>query len=69
MIGNVDNYAYITNTFDPHTWALTDSQVENTAASSTRTPYDDTSYKYDPAGNITSETDARTNGADRERLP
>jgi RHS repeat-associated protein len=61
-IGNVTSNAYITSTYDPHTGALTDAQTENTVASATPTPFDDTSYTYDAAGNITSEADARTNG-------
>ena len=56
-IGSTTNHAYITNTYDPHTGALTDSQIENTAVSAT--PFDDTSYSYDPAGNITAQTDTR----------
>ena len=62
-IGSTTNNAYITNTFDPHTGALTESKVANTATSST--PFDDTSYGYDPSGNLTSETDVR-NGAATE---
>ena len=62
-IGSTTNNAYITNTFDPNTGALTDSQVANTAVSTT--PFDDTSYGYDPSGNITSEQDTR-NGAAAE---
>jgi RHS repeat-associated protein len=57
-IGSTTNNAYVTNTFDPHTGALTDSQVQNTAVSST--PYDDTSYTYDPYGNITAQTGTRS---------
>lgn len=60
-IGTLANNATVTNTYDPHTGALTDSQVENSAVSTT--PFDDTSYKYDPSGNITSETDARSSGS------
>ncbi len=62
-IGSSTSNAYITNTYDPHTGALTDSQVANTAVSPT--PYDDTSYGYDPSGNITSEQDVR-NGTTTE---
>lgn len=57
------NDAYLTNSYDPHTGALTDSQTENPAV--TTTPYDDTSYRYDPAGNVTAQTDVR-NGAATE---
>ena len=56
-IGSVSNHAYVTNTYDPHTGNLTDSQVANTSVSST--PYDNTSYTYDPSGNITSQTDVQ----------
>jgi len=62
-IGSVSDNAYVTNTYDPHTGALTQSQVENTSVSTT--PYDTTSYTYDPYGNITAETDVR-NGAQSE---
>ena len=56
-LGTPSVNAFITNTYDPNTGNLTDSQVTNTAVSST--PYDDTSYQYDPAGNITTEEDTR----------
>jgi RHS repeat-associated protein len=56
-IGSSTSNAYITDSYDPHTGNLTDTQVANTAVSST--PYDNTSYTYDPAGNITSETDVQ----------
>jgi RHS repeat-associated protein len=61
--GSTTNNAYITNTYDPHTGALTDAQTANTAVSTT--PFDDTSYTYNPAGNITSQTDVR-NGSQSE---
>jgi RHS repeat-associated protein len=61
-IGTSSN-AYITSTYDPHTGNLTDSQTENPAVSST--PFDDTSYTYDPAGNITAQADTR-NGTQSE---
>ncbi len=51
------DHAYVTDTYDPHTGNLTDSQVANTSVSDT--PYDNTSYAYDPSGNITSETDVQ----------
>jgi RHS repeat-associated protein len=63
QIGSTSNNAYITNTYDPHTQNLTDTQVENTAVSST--PLDDTFYTYDPYGNVTAETDTR-NGTTTE---
>jgi RHS repeat-associated protein len=62
-IGSTSNNAYITSTYDPHTGALPDSQTENSAISTT--PFDDTSYTYDPAGNITRQTDTR-NGTSTE---
>jgi RHS repeat-associated protein len=62
-VGSIANHAYVTNTYDPNTGALTDTQVENTAVSST--PFDDTSYTYDAAGNITAETGTR-NGTTAE---
>ncbi len=60
-IGSSTTNAYITNTYDPHTGMLTDSKVANTAITST--PYDDTSYAYDPSGNITSQQDVRNGSA------
>jgi RHS repeat-associated protein len=62
-IGSTTNNAYITNTYDPHTGSLTDSQTANTAVSTT--PFDDTSYTYNPAGDITSQTGVR-NGSQSE---
>jgi RHS repeat-associated protein len=56
-VGSVASHAYVTDSYDPHTGNLTDSQVANTSVSST--PYDDTSYTYDPSGNITSQTDVQ----------
>ncbi|MGH3160068.1 MAG: hypothetical protein ACRDNF_26320, partial [Streptosporangiaceae bacterium] len=60
-VGSTSNNAFITNTYDPHTGNLTDAQVENPAVSTT--PFDDTSYAYDPAGLITSEGDSRHTAA------
>jgi RHS repeat-associated protein len=60
-IGTVTNNAYITDTYDPNTGDLTDTSVQNTAVSGT--PVDDTSYTYDPAGNVTAETDTRSGSA------
>jgi RHS repeat-associated protein len=51
----------MTDTYDPHTGALSDSNVKNTAVSAT--PFDDTSYAYDPSGNIKSQTDTRNGTA------
>jgi YD repeat-containing protein len=63
-IGSTTANAYITNTYDSYDGALTDSKVQNTASNPT-TIYDDTSYSYDQAGNISSETDNR-NGSQSE---
>ena len=60
-IGTLANNAYITDTYDPHTGALTDSNVAKTTVSTTA--FDDTSYTYDPSGNITSQTDTRNGTA------
>lgn len=57
-IGTTTSSAYITSTYDPHTGALTDTRVQNTTAQPSA-PYDDTSYTYDPAGNITAQTQTR----------
>src|SRR6202000_367598 len=50
--------AFVTDTYDENTGALTDTSVANTAVSAT--PIDDTSYTHDAFGNITSEVDDRT---------
>jgi RHS repeat-associated protein len=50
------NFAYITNSYDTHTGKLTDTAVTRTTAP---VAVDDTSYTYNPAGNITSQTDTR----------
>ncbi|ROR44146.1 intein/RHS repeat-associated protein [Kitasatospora cineracea] len=63
VIGSATDKATVSYTYDPHTAKLTDQNVVNTAVSST--PLDDTSYTYDPAGNITSQTGVR-NGAATE---
>ncbi|GAA4617171.1 RHS repeat-associated core domain-containing protein [Actinoallomurus liliacearum] len=56
-IGSTKTNAYIFNTYDLHTGALTDTKLANTAASST--PIDETSYTYDPAGNPLTQTETR----------
>ncbi|MBC3840484.1 RHS repeat protein [Streptacidiphilus sp. 4-A2] len=61
VIGSATNKATVSDTYDEHTGALTDQNVVNTAVSST--PMDDTSYGYDPSGNVTSETDVRNGSA------
>jgi RHS repeat-associated protein len=58
VIGSATNKATVSNTYDPHTGALTDQNTVNTAVSST--PMDDTSYAYDLSGNIKSQTDVRS---------
>jgi RHS repeat-associated protein len=58
VIGSAANKATVSNTYDPHTGALTDQNTVNTAVSST--PMDDTSYAYDLSGNIKSQTDVRS---------
>ncbi|MDA8321949.1 MAG: sugar-binding protein [Actinomycetota bacterium] len=63
QIGTSSASAYITSTYDQNTGSLTQTQVANTAVSAT--PYDTTSYAYDPAGNVTSITDVR-NGTQTE---
>jgi RHS repeat-associated protein len=60
-IGSLANNAYLTNTYDPHTGNLTDTQVQNTAVQPSA-PYDDTSYGYDPYGNLTAQADTRVTG-------
>ena len=62
-LGSKSSFALLTNTFDEHTGELTDEQLTNTAVSNT--PVDDTSYRYDPFGNPTSQTDNRQ-GANAE---
>ena len=56
-LGNTTANAQVTNTYNWHTGALTDSNIVNTAVSAT--PIDDTSYTYDQAGNPTSQTETR----------
>jgi RHS repeat-associated protein len=56
-LGSPSVNANITDTYDPNTGNLTDTTMQNSAVSGT--PFDDTSYAYDPSGNITSETDTR----------
>jgi RHS repeat-associated protein len=48
--------AHILNTYDQHTGLLTDTAVSR---ATTPTAVDDTKYNYDPAGNITSQTETR----------
>jgi RHS repeat-associated protein len=61
-IGSVSNNAYVSDSYDANTGALTSSSVTNTAVSPTA--YDATSYGYDSSGNITAETDVRNGTQD-----
>ncbi|MBO2460309.1 RHS repeat-associated core domain-containing protein [Actinomadura violacea] len=54
---NTGDHAFLTNAYDAHTGALTDSNIVNTAVSNT--PIDETGYTYDPAGNPTKQTEVR----------
>lgn len=58
-IGTVTSNATITSSYDPNTGTLTRSMVQNGGGTTT---YDDTRYRYDPAGNLTAQTDTRTGG-------
>src|SRR5579863_2836765 len=58
-IGTVSNNATITSKYDLNTGALTKTTVQNGAGTTT---YDTTQYGYDPAGNLTSQTDTRQGG-------
>jgi RHS repeat-associated protein len=53
------NQATITNTYDPNTGNLTGSTA---ASGDGATTYDTTTYGYDTASNITTETDTRSTG-------
>ena len=59
--GNSTYNAYLTNTYDNHTGAVTGSQIANTAVSAT--PIDATAYTYDQAGNPTAQTETRQGAA------
>lgn len=56
-IGSASTPAYLTNTHDPHTGALTDQLV--TRSTTTPATVDDEAYTYDPAGNITQQVSTR----------
>ena len=60
-IGTGSDEAYITDRYDPHTGNLTDQLV--TRKPTTPADVDDTSYLYNTAGQITSETDERLGSA------
>ncbi len=62
-IGGSSSSTTLDSAYDPTTGNLTSTQVTNDAVSTT--PYDNTTYTYDPSGNITSETDVR-NGTETE---
>jgi RHS repeat-associated protein len=55
-LGMSTNLAYLTNTYDPHTAALTDQLVTR---STTPAKVDEQNYTYDPAGNITKQVTTR----------
>ncbi|MBM9439940.1 polymorphic toxin type 28 domain-containing protein [Actinacidiphila bryophytorum] len=55
-VGAAANPAYLTNTYDPHTGALTDQLLTR---STQPAAIDDEAYTYDPAGNITRQTSTR----------
>ncbi|MEH0579109.1 RHS repeat-associated core domain-containing protein [Streptomyces sp. B21-108] len=55
-LGMSTNLAYLTNTFDPHTGALTDQLVTR---STTPTKIDDQNYTHDLAGNTTKQVTTR----------
>lgn len=56
-IGSSGNFAYITNTYDPHTLKLTDQVV--TRSTATPATVNEQKYSYDLAGNPTSQTSER----------
>jgi len=58
-LGTTTNNAYVDNTYDEHTGALTNSKITNTAVSQ-QTPIDQESYTYDASGNPTSQTETRS---------
>ncbi|WP_280665491.1 MULTISPECIES: RHS repeat-associated core domain-containing protein [unclassified Kitasatospora] len=53
--------AFITDTYDPHTSALTDQLV--TRSTNTPSAVDEQNYTYDPAGNITKQVSTRLGAA------
>ena len=55
-LGNGSNEAYVTDSYDPHTNALTDQLVTR---STTPADVDDESYTYNADGQATSQTDTR----------
>ncbi|WP_333766908.1 polymorphic toxin-type HINT domain-containing protein [Streptomyces sp. IBSBF 2435] len=57
-VGSAANPDYVTNTYDPHTGALTDQLLTR---STQPAAIDEEAYTYDPAGNITRQTSTRLN--------
>ncbi len=55
--GSTSNFATVSDTYDPHTGNLTDQLV--TRSTTTPASVDNTSYTYDPSGNITQQTETR----------
>ncbi|WP_433236036.1 RHS repeat-associated core domain-containing protein [Actinomadura nitritigenes] len=56
-MGSTSTNAYVTNTYDEHTGAVTDTKLANTNVSAT--PIDETRYTYDPVGDPLSQTETR----------
>jgi len=63
-LGSGSDEAYITDTYDPHTGNLTNQLV--TRSATTPADVDSTSYAYNTAGLITSETDERLGSTSTE---
>ena len=57
QLGSSSSYATVTDGYDEHTGNLSDQFV--TRSTSAPSSVDETAYKYDPAGNITRQTDTR----------
>lgn len=57
QLGMSTNLAYLTNTYDPHTGALTDQLI--TRSTATPASVDEQAYSYDPAGNLTKQVSTR----------
>ncbi|MDQ2875636.1 MAG: hypothetical protein M3Y33_12910 [Actinomycetota bacterium] len=62
-VGTSTAGAFISDTYDPHTANLTGSEAQGSGSSPAT--FDDTTYAYDPAGNITAQADER-NGTQSE---
>ncbi|GAA1932908.1 polymorphic toxin-type HINT domain-containing protein [Kitasatospora viridis] len=61
-LGTTTNQAFITNTYDTHTGALTDQLVSHAVGTAAPTPTDEQAYTYDPSGNLLRQ-DSTRNGA------